>query len=78
MATRIMQDRHAEVSQAAATLGATIADSGERNWWEITLAGKRVGDIRYEPPTRVWLATTGIESTVGDLTGCLRFVIRRN
>jgi hypothetical protein len=77
MASRITQDRHARVSEVAATLGATVADSGEMNGWDVAVAGKHVGDIRYEPRARVWLATTGTESTVGDLAGCLRFVVRR-
>jgi hypothetical protein len=58
-------------------LGATIVDYGEMNEWGVAVAGKHVGDIRYEPRAKVWLARNGTESTIGDLAGCLRFVIRR-
>ncbi len=78
MGSRIMQNRNAQVTEAAATLGATIADSDEMNAWDVAVAGKHIGAIRYEPRAGVWLATTGTESTVGDLAGCLRFVVRRN
>ena len=77
MASRITQDRNARISEVAATLGATVVDSGEVNEWDVAVAGKRVGAIRFDARARVWLATTGTGSTVGDLAGCLRFVIRR-
>jgi hypothetical protein len=73
-----MQDSEARVDEAAATLGASIVDRGELTAWGIAMAGKHIGDIRYEPRAGIWLATSGIESTIGDLVGCLRFVIRRN
>jgi hypothetical protein len=78
MSSRSMQNRTAEVADAAAAFGATMADSDEKNFWDVAVAGKHIGVIRYEPRARVWLATAGTESTVGDLTGCLRFVVRRN
>ena len=78
MSSRVMQNRIADVAEAAAALGATVADSAKKNFWNVAVAGKYIGAIRYEPRARVWLATTGTESTVGDLTGCLRFVVRRN
>jgi hypothetical protein len=77
MAGRIMQERSAEVREAAAALGATVADSGARNTWEVAVAGKHAGKIRHDPRARLWLATTGTETTIGDLAGCLQFVIRR-
>jgi hypothetical protein len=77
MANRIKQERSARVSEIATTLGATVTESGERNVWDVAVAGKPAGKIRHEPRARVWLATTGTESTVGDLVGCLQFVIRR-
>lgn len=77
MVGRTLEARKAEVIETAATLGAAIVERDEANEWGITVAGKHLGHIRYEPRARVWLATTGPESTVGDLADCLRFVIRR-
>jgi hypothetical protein len=78
MASRIMQERSGRVSEMAAALGAKVIDTGEANEWDLTVSGKRKGQIRYEPRARVWLGTTGTESTAGDLEGCLQFVIRRS
>lgn len=78
MAKSIMQERSARVREIAATLGVTVAEGDQRNVWDVGVAGKQAGKIRHEPRARVWLATTGTESTIGDLEGCLRFVIRRS
>ena len=53
-------------SEAAATLGATVS-TGAKEPVGIAVAGKPAGKIRYEPRARVWLASTGTESTIGDL-----------
>lgn len=78
MGSCIIQNRNARVTETAATLGATVADSDETNAWDVAVAGKHLGALRYESRAGIWLATTGTESTIGDLEGCLRFVVRRN
>lgn len=77
MAMRIMQERIAQASEMATVLGARIAPSEERNLWNVVVAEKHAGQIRFEPRARVWLATAGAESTIGDLQGCIKFVIDR-
>jgi hypothetical protein len=77
MANRILQERSASVSEMAAALGASVTERDERNVWDVAVAGKHAGQIRHEPRAHLWLASTGAESTVGDLAGCLQFVIRR-
>lgn len=76
MAT-ITQKRQAQVAAIAAALGARVAVSEERNHWDVSVAGKPIGRIRYDARAKLWLATTGKETTVGPLLGCLAFVIRR-
>ena len=78
MPRNITQDRNAQVNEAAAALGASIAGSYEQNEWNVIVAGKHVGTIRFSPRARVWLAKTGNASTVGELLGCLKFLISRN
>jgi hypothetical protein len=78
MRRRVVQDRCAQLAQAAAVLGAIVSNVGDANEWNVIAAGSEVGRIRYDPRARLWLATTGAESTIGDLAGCLQFVIRRS
>ncbi len=77
MAGRIVEQRSAEVAEMAVAFGATVTPGGRRNLWEVAVAGKHAGKIRYDSGAHLWLATTGKETTLGDLAGCLRFVIRR-
>lgn len=77
MMGRITRARRQRVTAIAATLGASVAAIGETNKWDVLVAGQRAGAIRYDSRARVWLATTGTEATIGDLVGCLQFVIRR-
>ena len=77
MAVRIKQERERQVAEVAMALGATVATIDEANRWDVLVGHRRAGTIRYHPLARVWLASTGTGTTVGDLTGCLRFVIHR-
>ena len=77
MASRIVQDREAHLRDAATAVGASVVPSGASNRWRVAIAGRPVGDLRYEPRAGVWLATTGTDSTVGDMPGCLQFRHKR-
>lgn len=77
MVGRIKRARRKQVSDVAAWLGASVNAIDETNAWDVFVGGRHIGIIRYEPRARVWLARAGKETTLGDLKGCLRFVIRR-
>jgi len=77
MAISVTEKRAAAVKDAARPLGATALDNDERNLWDIAIAGAHIGQVRHDPRARVWLAKARGESTVGDLDGCLRFVVGR-
>ena len=76
MAKSILERRIAFVKATAAMLGASV-NMSKRNLWNVVVDNKHAGQIRYEPRINLWVATTGKESTVGDLAGCLQFVICR-
>ena len=76
MAGRILQERQRRVNEAAAAVGATVVEGDRMNLWDVAVLGTKIGQLRYEPRARVWLATTGTKSTVGDLVGCVRFVVQ--
>lgn len=77
MAKSVVQERNERLEKVATILGASVAASEIKNRWNVTVAENQAGAIRFDPRARVWLATTGTETTVGDMVGCLRFVICR-